>query len=114
MTIKEIAECVSAEIKIGHDNLDFEIKAGFASDLMSDVLTIETDDILLVTGLVNLQSIRTAEMSDIKCILFVRNKIVTTEMLEVARENGMVILQSPLSMFMAIGKLFSAGLKAVY
>jgi len=53
-------------------------------------------------------------MSDIKCILFVRNKNVTTEMLEVAMENGMVILQSPLSMFMAIGKLFSAGLKAVY
>lgn len=114
MTIQEIAECVNADIRIGHKYINHKMAAGFASDLMSDVLTIDTENILLITGLVNMQSIRTAEMSDIKCILFVRNKKATPEMLEIADENKMVILETNFSMFRAIGLLYASGLKPVY
>jgi hypothetical protein len=114
MKIKDIVECVTAKVCVGEESLNEEVKFGFASDLMSDVLTIETDDLVLITGLTNLQSIRTAEMSDIKYILFVRNKKVTPEMLELASDNGMVVLESPLSMFRAIGELYKNGLKPIY
>ena len=53
--------------------------------LMSDVLTVEADDAVLITGLANIQAIRTAEMADISCILFVRDKEITPNMIRFGR-----------------------------
>ncbi len=50
----------------------------FGSDLMSDVLTLEDHDLLLITGLANPQTIRTAEMADIKMIIIARGKEITS------------------------------------
>lgn len=114
MRIKEIIETLDATVVCGNDNPDRQIDFGFASDLMSDVLTLQTNNILLITGLANLQTIRTAEMADISCILFVRNKKVTPDIIQLAKENGIVLMESPFSMFKACGMLFGAGLKPVY
>jgi serine kinase of HPr protein (carbohydrate metabolism regulator) len=82
---------------------------------MSDVLTINTSKrIMLITGLANLQTIRTCEMSEIKVILFVRGKNVSEEMLELAQENEMVLIETPLSMYRTSGILFNLGLSPVY
>ena len=81
---------------------------------MSDVLTVRSDKLLLLTGLVNIQAIRTAEMSDICCVVFVRNKKVSEEMVNIARENRIAIIQTPYSMFKASGILYSAGIQPVY
>ena len=81
---------------------------GYSSDLMSDVLTLDTDNLVLLTGLVNLQAIRTAEMADIKAIVFVRNKKASQEMIDLARENGICLLESPYSLFKSSGMLFQS------
>lgn len=87
----------------------------FASDLMSDVLTIrDTSNLLLMTGLSNLQSIRTCEMSDIEMILVVRDKAVTDEMLELAEDNDMIIVKTKYSMYKTAGILYGAGIPAIY
>ncbi len=114
MKIRDIADILDADVVCGEKDLDNEIKCGFASDLMSDVLTLDTDNMILITGLANTQTIRTVEMADVKCILFVRNKQVTHEMLELAKEEDLVLLQCKYSMFNAVGKLFTAGLSPVY
>ena len=114
MTIREILSLVQGEILCGEDSLDQTQRAAFASDLMSDVLTIKIDNFLLITGLANIQAIRTAEMSDVKCVLLVRGKEATDEMIELAKENGMVLIRTPFSMFKTSGILFSAGLSPVY
>ena len=114
MKIKEIAAVVNATISCGAERLEDEIEMGYSSDLMSDVLTLDTDNLVLITGLVNLQAIRTAEMADIRAIIFVRNKKATEPMLELAHENGMCILESPYSLFKSSGLLFQAGLKPIY
>jgi hypothetical protein len=114
MKISEICSIVEGEVFCGKEYLNEEVASAFASDLMSDVLTIKHCDFMLITGLVNLQAIRTAEMSDIRVILFVRNKTIEPEMIEVAEENDMIIIRSPLSMFKTSGLLYSAGLKPVY
>lgn len=100
----------------GHNRIDagVEVEHAFASDLMSDVLTLKHCDFMLITGLSNIQSIRTAEMSDIRVILFVRNKSVDAEMITLAEENDMVLLRTPYSMFKTAGLLYGAGLKPVY
>lgn len=114
MKLKEIAAILNATTPVGAERLDAEVEMAYSSDLMSDVLTIETDNLLLVTGLANLQAIRTAEMADIRAIVLVRNKKATADMLELASENQMCILESPYSLFKSSGLLFQAGLKPVY
>ena len=91
-----------------------EVDTGFASDLLSDVLTLQTSNLVLLTGLANVQTIRTAEMADIYYIVLVRGKKATPEILELARENNQVIIECNFSMFKSAGLLFNAGLKAVY
>lgn len=113
MSIEELITISGAKIVCGQVN-NMNLEKGFCSDLMSDVLTIDTDQLLLITGLANVQTIRTAEMADVQCILLVRGKKASDEMVELARENKMVLLETPVSMFHAAGKLFSAGLKPVY
>ncbi|HNW74939.1 MAG TPA: hypothetical protein PKN44_15020, partial [Bacteroidales bacterium] len=87
MKIKEVISLISGVIITGAENLDTEVARAFASDLMSDVLTIKTDNLVLLTGLVNIQAIRTAEMSDISCVVFVRDKKVTPDMIRLASES---------------------------
>ena len=125
MKLRDIAAAVQGEVICGADRLDENVDYAFASDLMSDVLTIKTDDFLLITGLktddfllitglANVQSVRTAEMSDVEYILFVRGKAVTEEMSALAEDNGMVVIRTDYSMFKTSGILYGAGLKPVY
>jgi len=114
MKIKDIVRLIDGEIVCGEENIDLDVNAAFSSDLMSDVLTIKADNLLLITGLVNVQTIRTAEMSDINCLLFTRNKVVTPEMKTIARDNDMVLITTPYTSFRTSGILFSNGLKPVY
>ena len=114
MRLRDIAAAVQGEVLCGQERLDENVDYAFASDLMSDVLTIKTDDFLLITGLANVQSVRTAEMSDVEYILFVRGKSVTEDMTALAEDNGMVVIRTDYSMFKTSGILYGAGLKPVY
>lgn len=114
MTPKDIISLFDAICICGEQHLDRTVKHAFAADLMSDVLRLNTEDLLLITGMANLQVIRTAEMSDIPFILFVRGKNITSEMEELAKENGIMLLQCKQSMFKVCGELYKAGLPPVY
>lgn len=114
MKLKEVVELLNAKVVSGEAQLNAEVEYVFASDLMSDVLTIETDNLLLITGLANLQTIRTAEMSDISKIIFARKKKATDEMIRLAAENDMILIECDYSMFKTSGILFQSGLKPVY
>lgn len=74
MKIRQIMALTGATVVCGNGREDHEVQCAFASDLMSDVLTLDCNGVLLVTGLCNMQTIRTAEMADVSCILFVRGK----------------------------------------
>ena len=115
MKIGEIVHLIDGQIIEGEQYKDREINRIFASDLMSDVLTIDTDEqLLLLTGLCNNQSMRTCEMSDIKNVIFVRGKRVTEEMLEIARDNEMILIQTEYSMYRTAGILYQNELPPVY
>jgi predicted transcriptional regulator len=112
--VSEIAEILAARLVNGNPGAKHEIEYAFASDLMSDVLTINKNDVLMITGLANLQAIRTAEMSDINCIVFVRGKKASPEMIKLANENGITLLECPYTMFKASGLLYQQGIKALF
>ncbi|MFP3959948.1 MAG: DRTGG domain-containing protein [Spirochaetaceae bacterium] len=113
MTVADILTAVEGRIVVGDDQ-DRTVSYGFASDLMSDVLTVMQDDVVLITGLSNLQTIRTATMADISVILLVRNKRATPDMHRAAEENGLMLLETAYSMFRVSGILYQIGLRPVF
>ena len=74
MTLREIKEILQAEVLAGEEFLDREPSSACGSDLLSDVLAFTKENSVLLTGLTNSQVIRTAEMSDIIGVIFVRGK----------------------------------------
>jgi hypothetical protein len=114
MKISQIVQLLEANVISETVYSENEVKMAFSSDLMSDVLTLDTNNLLMITGLINIQTIRTAEMAEIKNILFVRNKMPTSEMIDLANKENIVLLVSKKSMFHASGLLFKAGLNPVY
>lgn len=114
MNLQNIANTIDGKIVADNENGNVSYEMAFASDLMSDVLTLVNDNIVLITGLANLQTIRTAEMADINCIIFVRNKKVSKEMIQLAHETGIDVIECSYSMFRASGLLYQAGMKPVY
>lgn len=110
MKISQIQELLNAEVICGGDQLDKDVHSACGSDMMSDVLAYVKDQAVLLTGLVNPQVVRTAEMMDMVCIVFVRSKAPTQEMVALAQEHGMVLLKTNKRMYEACGKLYAAGL----
>ncbi|MDD4226025.1 MAG: DRTGG domain-containing protein [Mariniphaga sp.] len=114
MKVDEILKHADAQLITTVSDRCRNLDMAFSSDLMSDVLTLDEENILLITGLSNLQLVRTAEMADIQAVLIARGKRATPEMIELANENGIVIMETPYSIYKASGILFAKGLKAVY
>jgi hypothetical protein len=114
MTIEKIAELIDGKIICCEEKNSASVEYAFASDLMSDVLTVEKDNMVLITGLANLQTIRTAEMSDINCIIFARDKKIGEDIISLAKENKMTLIESPHSLFHISGELYKAGVKSIY
>jgi serine kinase of HPr protein (carbohydrate metabolism regulator) len=112
--ISEIIDLTEARLIAGNPDKQIIIERAFSSDLMSDVLTLDDHQIILITGLANVQLIRTVEMADIPVVLLSRNKIANPEMISLAEENGIVLLETPFSMFRVSGILYEHGLKPLY
>jgi predicted transcriptional regulator len=114
MKIREVVALLDAKVFGNKQMLENEVEFAFSSDLMSDVLTVKTQNVLLLTGLANIQSLRTAEMSDVINVIYVRGKRITDDMKELAEENGILLMECNYSMFRASGILYKAGIKPIY
>lgn len=110
MKVSEIATVLDAELLTCGDNMDMEICSACGADLMSDVMAYVKENVVLLTGLVNPQVVRTAEMMDIKVIVFVRGKKPDEKVIEFAKEKGITIFSTKHPMFIACGKLYSSGI----
>lgn len=111
MKLREIKDILSAEVLCGEEFLDREVLSACGSDFMSDVLAYVKNQALLLTGLVNVQVVRTADMMDMKCICFVRGKVPDESIVAMARDRELVIMTSPMRMYNACGLLYSNGLR---
>ncbi len=110
MTIGQIKELLSADLLVGEEHINKVILSACGADLMSDVLAFAKEKGILLTGLINPQVVRTAEMMDLKAIVFVRGKSPTPEIIELAKENDMSVLTTGHPMFVACGLLYANGL----
>ncbi len=110
MKIKDLKELLDAEVLCCEENLGRHLYSACGCDLMSDVLAYVKDQGALLTGLVNPQVVRTAVMMDLVCIVFVRSKVPTEDIIELAEDNGIVVLTTEKRLYEACGILYSNGL----
>ena len=110
MEISVLRDLLEAEILCGEDRLEEDIETIFASDMMSDVLACPDEIHCLLTGLINQQVIRPADLMDIGLVVFVRGKRPPDEVVEMARQRDMVVALTGCRMFTACGRLYGAGL----
>lgn len=110
MKISTMIELLDAEVICCEENVTRDVHSACGCDLMSDVLAYVKDQAVLLTGLVNPQVIRTAVMMDMICIVFVRSKKPTEEMLALAKDSGIVVMTTDKPLYEACGTLYSNGL----
>lgn len=115
MKIEELTKLIEGKVVTKGDSSIYDVTKAFTSDLMSDVLTLDdTDSLILVTGLANLQTIRTVEMSNINMVILVRGKKATQEMIDLAEENDTILIETNHSAFYTSALMFNAGIKPLY
>ena len=113
MKISDIVSLLDARILRGADKLEQNVYSACCSDLMSDVLAFVNEKTVLITGLTNPHVVRTADMLDLKCLVFARGKIPTDDILDAAGAQGLTVIATPETAFTACGLLYQAGLRGV-
>ena len=113
MELGHIRDIIEAEAVVGEDRMDRDVKVVFACDLMSDVLAFAPPGSLLLTGLTNIQVVRTAEMAELAGVCFVRDKQPEKETTRLAEGKGLPVLRTRFSMFETCGLLCARGLVGV-
>ena len=113
MILDKIKELLNCRILCGNDLLQTDIKSAKASDLMSDVLRFSGPGKLLLTGLTNIQVVRTCDIAGICAIVFVRGKQPSTETIELSKSCDIAILTTDISMFESCGILYANGIRGV-
>ena len=111
MTRNEIKEILNAKVICENNMLECEVSSAFASDMMSDVLAYVKEQAVLLSGLVNPQVVRTAEMMDMKCIVFVRGKQPDQGIIDLAKDRDIVLMTTKQAMFASCGMLYEKGLR---
>lgn len=110
MKLREVLELIEGKVISENVDLDQEVQMGCGADLMSDVLAFTQEGTVLMSGLVNPQVVRAAEMASVKAIVFVRGKLPPSETIALAEEKGIPLLASKYTMFETCGRLYQAGL----
>jgi len=114
MTLREIINLLQAQVLVGDGLLDgIQVDRCYSADLMSDVLGRSDANGILITGLTNPQAVRTADIADIKAVCVVRGKMPEADTVALAKQKGIPLFITKLTMFEACGILYMNGLKGV-
>lgn len=112
MTVGDAVRILDGYFFCGEDAAETQVEAACGADLMSDVMAFVKDRVVLFTGLVNPQVIRTAELLDIKAVIFVRGKHPTLDMVDMAKDADLILAGTKHPMFIACGKVYEGGLRS--
>ncbi|KNZ42502.1 DRTGG domain-containing protein [Acetobacterium bakii] len=110
MKLSLIRDILNAEVLSGESHLEDEVYSGFGCDLMSDVLCYAREDAVLLTGLVNKQVLNTADMANMNSIIFVRSKVPSEEVIQMAKEMNILVMTTKYILFESCGLLYQNGL----
>ena len=110
MKLKELAEQLGWELKTQNVPVEAEVRTGYASDLLSDVLANSIEGDLWVTRQTHLNIVAIAVMRDLSGILLVNGAQPDPDTVGKAVEKMVPIFQTPLPTFEIVGRLYQLGI----
>jgi hypothetical protein len=110
MNLKDIVAQLDLQIRSGAEFVDREVKGGYVSDMLSDVLQNASEGDLLVTLQIHLNVIAIASMKEIAAILIVNDRQPDQDTLDKAIAERIPVLGTPMNAYQAVGKLYELGL----
>lgn len=113
MTLDDVRELLKCKLLTPDADLSKEIKEVVASDGMSEILAFARSDELMITGLTNIQSIRTADIAGVSAVIYCRGKCPADNVVEFARRKNIPVLVTDMVMFDICGILYNKGLRGV-
>jgi predicted transcriptional regulator len=113
MKLSDIKTLLHCEVLAGEEDLSVDIREVVASDGMSEILAFARSHELMITGLTNIQSIRTADIAGVSAVIYCRGKRPDKKVVDFARQKKIPVLVTPMVMFDICGILFNKGLKGV-
>jgi predicted transcriptional regulator len=113
MQLTNIIQIIEGKVLTSSAPLDAEVAGGCGADLMSDVLASVQPQAVLLTGLCNPQVVRTAQMADVAAVVFVRGKMPTQDVIDLANAENIPLITTPYGMFELCGRLYKAGLPSL-
>ena len=114
MVLKEVVNLLDAEVLTGNSDPELELNSAFSSDMMSHMLAYSNDKSILITALYNPQVLRTADLMGISCVIFIGRSAPDPALIKLAESLGVTVVQSPYSMYVTCGILFSNGLQGAF
>jgi predicted transcriptional regulator len=111
MQLASIRDLLQCDALTGADGLSTAVDTAVASDAMSAILASPHPRALMITGLTNVQSVRTAQVACMTAILYVRGGCPNPATIQLAREEKIVLLSTALGMFEVCGILHRQGIK---
>jgi len=113
MKLAEIKDLLRCEVLAGEEDLSVDCSRVVASDGMSEILAFAQSKELMITGLTNIQSIRTADVAGASAVLYCRGKRPEKKVIEFAKQKRIPVLVTDMGMFDVCGILYNQGLKGV-
>jgi predicted transcriptional regulator len=112
MKLNEIKDILKCDILTENQDVSHvEVETVMASDGMSEILAFHHPGALMITGLTNIQSVRTADIADVKAIIYIRGKLPNEKTIALARQKGIYVMATKLGMFDTCGILRERGMK---
>lgn len=111
MKIEQIRDILECNVLTNNQDLSIDLDTVLASDGMSEILAFHCPGALMVTGLTNIQSVRTADFADVRAIVYLRGKRPNEKVIALAQEKKILLLATELGMFDVCGILRERGMK---
>jgi predicted transcriptional regulator len=113
MKLAEIRDILECEVLTENDDLSVDVNQVVASDGMSEILAFAKSSELMITGLTNIQSIRTADVAGVSAVIYCRGKRPDKRVVEFAKQKRIPVMITKMVMFDICGILYNKGLKGV-
>lgn len=111
MTLREVAKALSLDVRTGKDQLDTEVKGGYASDLLSDVIAGAKDGDVWITLQIHQNIVAVAFLNNLAGIIIVGGREPDPQTIEKADDQDVVVMVSSLPAYELAGRLYEMGIR---
>ncbi len=110
MKLSEIVDKLNMEVRGATSGLDKDVKRGYVSDLLSDVLGNSEEGDLWVTLQIHPNIVAVASMKGLSGIVLINNRVPEEDTIKKAEEEKIPVMMTEMTAFELCGRLYAMGL----